>query len=453
MLLDTQKVAIRTVEKLEESMDLNTSYYMFLVLTMLILLSLIGTYYFYSNPIHKVLALLFMSVQTVMLWMWETPFLFVYIVYILAFIGAVLMLFLSVVLMLPISSIHYKGSPFLMLAVMNIDFRSPSLRPPHFESSHFSSSFEIPTSDEILDPKFFVFATFAVLVYAGLIRLCAHLFRNRNEFRSWRNFRRLLVNFWYVKVILSCHVYRVTWPMIPGWRPHTYTRDLFGHFYQDEYGYIKRYFKSFTPESGVVSAVPPTDAYFMSRYPRFDEGVDLQLYYWLWASFEVVDSLNPNERVRGRFLPFTLASVRSPWFDPLIKKSNIVRRHYRRLLGHLNFLIILAATLYVAALDTWAMIYLKLVAGRLWLLRNFPTWTGFVENLTQLILFVSITACSIPSQFANRSRRINSIPDTEGGLENIKSLLYEDFNLFLIISTVVLLVALIGAAVMTRNKK
>jgi NADH:ubiquinone oxidoreductase subunit 6 (subunit J) len=42
--------------------------------------------------------------------------------------------------------------------------------------------------------------------------------------------------------------------------------------------------------------------------------------------------------------------------------------------------------------------------------------------------------------------------DTIQGIGGIKELLYADFSLFLIFSTVVLLVALFGAAIMTRKK-
>jgi len=79
--------------------------------------------------------------------------------------------------------------------------------------------------------------------------------------------------------------------------------------------------------------------------------------------------------------------------------------------------------------------------------------TSFVEYTLQFILFISVIFCTTPISFTNDSSKLNKIPDIHGGLENIKALLYEDSNLFLIISTLVLLVALIGAAIMTRNKK
>ena len=76
----------------------------FLMFSLVLILCLIATFSVKTTPVHKVIALLFLSVVTVLFWVSSTHFLFVYIVYIMAFIGAVLMLFLSVVLMLPIST-------------------------------------------------------------------------------------------------------------------------------------------------------------------------------------------------------------------------------------------------------------------------------------------------------------------------------------------------------------
>jgi hypothetical protein len=61
--------------------------------------------------------------------MYTTQFLFIYLVYILAFIGAVLMLFLSVVLMLPISTLN-PGSVSVFLTIAD----QISLRPPTVNS-------------------------------------------------------------------------------------------------------------------------------------------------------------------------------------------------------------------------------------------------------------------------------------------------------------------------------
>jgi NADH:ubiquinone oxidoreductase subunit 6 (subunit J) len=59
--------------------------------------------------------------------MFVTQFLFVYLVYILAFVGAVLMLFLSVVLMLPISTLNYSSASVMTLLLQSV--HTP-LRPP-----------------------------------------------------------------------------------------------------------------------------------------------------------------------------------------------------------------------------------------------------------------------------------------------------------------------------------
>jgi len=269
LLLDNNKAVIRTTaEKLGESMVPNTSYYVFTVLAVLTLLSLWGTYYSYSNPIHKVLALLLVSILTVMLWMWETPFLFIYIVYILAFIGAVLMLFLSVVLMLPISSIHYRNSPLLLLTTTTLVPSDPLLKPPFFDET-VGSCWAMPEAAEVLEPWFVMYIVVIISVYA-----------------------------WMFKVVVA-------------------------------------------------------------------KGV--------WQS-----------RDKDKF---------------------------------------------------------KLEFGNV------------VECAMQLIWFACTVFCAVPVSLVTDSAPLSRTPDTQGGLENIKSLLYENFSPFLIISTMVLLVALIGAAIMTRNKK
>jgi len=58
-----------------------------------------------SNLIYKVINLAGLSLLTVTAWSYSVDLTFLFIVYILAFVGAVVMLFLSVVLMLPTSVI------------------------------------------------------------------------------------------------------------------------------------------------------------------------------------------------------------------------------------------------------------------------------------------------------------------------------------------------------------
>jgi len=75
--------------------------YVFLMLSLFITLSLFLTQL--TSLIYRVINLAIISLLVVGTWAYFTDITFLYIVYILAFVGAVIMLFLSVILMLPAS--------------------------------------------------------------------------------------------------------------------------------------------------------------------------------------------------------------------------------------------------------------------------------------------------------------------------------------------------------------
>ena len=119
-LFNTNKVLSGTPTRMMDIEDFSTwSFFMF---SFFIVFCLVGTFSIKATPVHRVVSLLFLSIITVLFWISATHFLFVYIVYIMAFIGAVLMLFLSVVLMLPISAISQINFCFIF-------FVAPTLRP------------------------------------------------------------------------------------------------------------------------------------------------------------------------------------------------------------------------------------------------------------------------------------------------------------------------------------
>lgn len=72
---------------------------LFITIWLLIVISLI--FNSIRIDIYRVLNLIFLSIVVVLMWLYKTDFIFIYVSFILAFIGAVLMLFLSVVIMLP----------------------------------------------------------------------------------------------------------------------------------------------------------------------------------------------------------------------------------------------------------------------------------------------------------------------------------------------------------------
>jgi NADH:ubiquinone oxidoreductase subunit 6 (subunit J) len=96
--------------------------------------------------------------------------LFIYLVYILAFVGAVLMLFLSVVLMLPISTIHKSSffSPVLMVAsISNVPLTAVSLRPGGLESQ--SVPFSLPPVESLFSPGYALFVLVLLITYSMVI--------------------------------------------------------------------------------------------------------------------------------------------------------------------------------------------------------------------------------------------------------------------------------------------
>jgi len=91
----------------------------FLLLYSFIVLSLLAT--FFRNSIYKVLNLGVMSILVAGLWSYTTDLTFIYVVYILAFVGAVIMLFLSVILMLPSSAISSNRAAINILLLQSTD--------------------------------------------------------------------------------------------------------------------------------------------------------------------------------------------------------------------------------------------------------------------------------------------------------------------------------------------
>jgi hypothetical protein len=75
------------------------------------------------------------------------------------------------------------------------------------------------------------------------------------------------------------------------------------------------------------------------------------------------------------------------------------------------------------------------------------------ELAVQILLAMSFFCIVFPVSYSALLSNVGFGQESDGGLSNLKTLLYEQTGLFLLLSTVVLLVALIGAAVMTRNKK
>ena len=78
------------------------------------------------------------------------------------------------------------------------------------------------------------------------------------------------------------------------------------------------------------------------------------------------------------------------------------------------------------------------------------------DAIAQTYLFITVvlsTSTLFLSKQAIQTSNANMLSESLQGLGQIKALLYGDFSLFLLFSTFVLLIALLGAAVMTRSKR
>lgn len=92
------------------------------------------------NLIYKVLNLAVLSVFVVALWAYLTDVTFIYVVYILTFVSAVVMLFLSVVLMLPSSAIAVtkRNGTFTLLLAISAAENAPAYTTVGAQLAYFS---------------------------------------------------------------------------------------------------------------------------------------------------------------------------------------------------------------------------------------------------------------------------------------------------------------------------
>lgn len=80
-------------------------------------------------------------------------------------------------------------------------------------------------------------------------------------------------------------------------------------------------------------------------------------------------------------------------------------------------------------------------------------WDVVAQTYLFATVLLSMVSLFLSSQTALQAATNVLANDSSQGLGQIKGLLYGDFSLFLLFSTLVLLIALLGAAVMTRNKR
>lgn len=318
------------------------------VLTLLIVMSLILTFYSGGTTVHKVLGLLLVSIFVVFLWVLQTQFLFIYIVYIMAFISAVLMLFLSVVLMLPISTLTSKN------------YSTDSKRTYNFAPLMLILNDLIPHNVTCLN-----YLLFSLLLAIGAIVTITlySKFQSIFAFSSTRESLKTLLGLGNEEILLS---------------------------------QINRFLKS--------------------------------------AVFNQINT-------------FTVLEIEEFYINFILRSSPV----FHFIFWYLLFTYIITISFFINLIKQ-PYVYLKACL-------NFYGVTNkhWLETLIQTMLYSTVIVSIVALLTTKQdwfTTSVNSLSiDTSLGLSQIKELLYGDYSYFLIYSTIVLLVALLGAAIMTRNKR
>jgi len=360
--------------------DLQDNNFVFILLVFIISLSLISQFYSKASPVHKVIALLLLSVLAVFLWTHETQFLFIYLVYILAFVGAVLILFLSVVLILPISTTNSVSSFMLLVSGVQPYNKCDlvSLRPASLSSP---SNYSIV--DSILSHKLSIILLFIIFIfiYHAILKFVDDIMIfDKSNFKVWlEQFSFVLTARCSGENLTSffSHNVVVTNPLLKVWGQTDLNSDTPFRFLNQEsklLALLSQFSKGFASILERVLnqlAVIGTIIYGFFRYAVYTSAYQLTFGLLSKGSYSVI--------------------------------SNLFTKHLTECL------------------------------------------VSFYLAINLFILVVPSTASSLAEGF---------LFDTNfSGLSELRSLLYDNFGWFLLLSTIVLLVALLGVAVMTRNKK
>lgn len=376
----TLSIVFSTERKHEDSLDPKGSL-IFTILVILILVSLWGISYSRATSVHKVIALLSLSILTVFLWMWETQFLFIYLVYILAFVGAVLMLFLSVVLMLPISTLQSaRNFSFLMMVQPWPNFHISAVKASSLDITGWIHNYWESVYELVIIYFFILIASF----FGGTIVLAS----------LGADFRRCLKDkgcllmsdlhlFIKYQIIANCKINLGGRSIVPG-----------SHF-------------TGSPEKKYNNALFNKLSYHSFRLPI----VLLEPRVW-------------KEKIPSSIIYLANAS-----------------------------LLLLAVLIYFFKVFSKLMLFIfeaVLKRGRAAL---FLYGEYIIQGILTWGLVLTASEFSGKPYFTAHHNAPVSAETSEGSLSAIKWLLYEKYSSFLILSALVLLVALIAAAVMTRNKK
>lgn len=414
-----QKISLFAVlgfRKLEDSCE-NSSFIVqgpsnvvTLALSLLLFLSICGLLLDIFLPVPIVINLLFLSIFTAMLWIYETQFLFIYLVYILAFIGAVLILFLSVVLILPISVVYKSNVTFylsILLVLQPTGAKSDqvlkrdivTLRPPGIQG---------PTRD---------------ISFASLF-----------DFFYYHSFIILVVTLILYTILLFVFTY-----LAPAINRRAFLRDI-------KVWYNICIFNN-------LSQGP----WFKKNPTTFQIATPIINILWVATPFPI----KYNRPLSARTI------LRTPRLIQLsFSELASYRQRYDFFVKYYNLILTLITMMWVVISRGCMYVYVSLKgAYTTWRKIGFyglylrSQWFDIISSLLLIFGFFCavippVVGSCIKPNGVNKSSVYNFYTESSGeGLTSIKTLLYEQTNLFLVVSVVVLLVALIGAAIITKGKK
>lgn len=421
--------------------------YIFYTLVILIIISLLLTQL--TNLIYRVINLASLSLLVVGTWVYFTDMTFIYIVYILAFIGAVIMLFLSVILMLPASAITQNKVEFKLI-IFSILFENNNT----FENVNIWSNFIILLIlllifyliSNILDFSLNELYYGYTLLYKNIklfileSRCQWHKQNNFNQFFKWQ------YNYWYTKWIII--------------------NAFFGFGIPIEVlksGVIKDF-----PLQATLVLVWHDILYYLycEVESRLYNTIGKQMYIkispvWGKTFFIFEKSFAPARYLRDATFPIHDSKQ-------LYTPAPTVFSLYFLLPNNISIPFILyfsGKSLLIRFINCIVFILNLLMYFLISIIYNLIIWLTTTQfNLLlnifkQIILFSSLVFISLPikynsaiSLWDNNSLFYLNLINNDS-LLSIKYILYEDNSLFLLVSVIGLLVALIGSAVFTKHKK
>ncbi len=417
----------------------------FLILVLLITITLL--YSQLNNLVYRVISLAGLSLLVVGTWAYFTDIIFLYIVYILAFVGAVVMLFLSVILMLPAS---------ITLTANN--------------TSNLNNCMYLFLITELAYTKFP--AEISIFVIFSLLFIIVWIFSTLCDF----SIEEIVSIDYYTKLII---------PLLYAFQKLTSRKALTYIIAQVKEGFkeIKKFFGIDVPSDTFGWFTKYSDGRIIA--PRFVpvgmfmhdflffiyQNIESKLYgpisrdmykntppvwgnlfkvleYGFTPSRHISQIAWPIPDIRRRYIPTRLAySIHNVF--PFVLNLTFIKYIYGSSIIHvlINRTIFLINLIYFIITHVCYNIYVYIL--------NLPS---IIETLLQVCLVISIFLFANPFLYESSSlifsgeiTQFNA--GVSEGLSAIKHILYEENILYLVISVIGLLIALIGSAIFTRPSK